>query len=207
MLVWHAPCGSSRGRCGWPNAWTCRWDPADSSRWQWSRVPCTWTDRPWNDQATIQYGNQAIPACETTNLQLPIWCRNLGQDLFIWARLTEISPSRYFLCKNSDVFIWELGQPVQPRFRSRRPGSRLTGLIWALQPGWPGWNVSIAHDWTAVERPRWQCLALSAEFSISKVNHLAAVVTRVDKATTRSTIEISSRGAILIWRLAPLHLG
>ena len=67
--------------------------------------------------------------------------------LFIWARLTglarlsEISLSHYFLCKNSIVFIWELGQPGQRRSRSRRPRSRLTGLIWTLQPGgWPGWK-------------------------------------------------------------------
>ena len=32
-------------------------------------------------------------------------------------------------------------------------------------------------------------------------------VTLVDKSTTRGTIEISSRGAIFIWRLAPLSSG
>ena len=32
------------------------------------------------------------------------------------------------------------GPAGQPRSRSRRPGSRLTGLIWKLQPDWPGWK-------------------------------------------------------------------
>ena len=50
------------------------------------------------------------------------------EGLFIWARLSEISPSHYFLCKNSNAFIWEPGQPGQPRSRSRRTGSQLTGF-------------------------------------------------------------------------------
>ena len=55
------------------------------------------------------------------------------------ARLTEISPSHYFLCKISDVFMWEAGQPSQMRSPSRRPGSRLTGLIW---PRWRCFNCA-----------------------------------------------------------------
>ena len=41
-------------------------------------------------------------------------------------------PLKKFRC------LWEPGQPCQPRSRSRRSASRLAGLIWTLQPGWPG---------------------------------------------------------------------
>ena len=122
--------------------------------------------------------------------------------------LSEISPSHYFLCKNSDVFIWEPGQPDEPRSRSRRPGSRLTGLIWTLQPSWPGWKyfncACLNGRLVAAVAVFWLICSIfhfkSLPFSCSDK------VTRVDQATARGTIEISSRGAIFdlySMRLAP----
>ena len=95
-----------------------------------------------------------------------VWCNMTGEatgEIWTWSLLgvkvlSEISPSHYFLCKNSDVFIWEPGQPGQPRSRSRRPGLNL---------GWPGSyehsspvdrdeNISTAHNWTGpVNRTIW----------------------------------------------------
>ena len=42
-----SPSWSSRRRCGWPDAWTCRWDPAGSGRSRLNITPCMSTDFVW----------------------------------------------------------------------------------------------------------------------------------------------------------------
>ena len=84
-----------------------------------------------------------------------------------------------------------------------QPRPRLTGLLCPAH-GWPGWKcvncawlngrlaASVAVFWLIC----WIFHFNSIPFSCS------SKVTRVDKAMIRGTIEISSRGAIFIWRLA-----
>ena len=109
-----------------------------------------------------------------------------------------VPPSHHFLYKNFDVFIWEPGQPGQPRSRSRRSGSRLTGLIWTLQPGWPGWkyfNCAWLNGRLAASVAAFWLVCWIFHFK-SRPLSCSSKVTRVDNSTTRGTIEMSSRAAI-----------
>ena len=77
--------------------------------------------------------------------------------------------------------LWELGQSGQPKSWCPWPRSQMTeqacfsyehsSLIDRDD------NVSAVHDWTVTECPWWLgSIAISAEFFIPKVHHLAAVV-------------------------------
>ena len=106
-------------------------------------------------------------------------------------RLNEISPSHYFLCKNSDVFIWEPGQP-----------------------GWPGWKyfncaylngrlaASVAVPWL-----------ICPIFHFKSVYYLAAVIklrqlTELRPEHDRNKFTWRHLSFIYSRRLAPFfHLG
>ena len=79
--------------------------------------------------------------------------------------VSEISPAQYFVCKNSDVFIWEPGQVNRISVPATGISVDRAHIHEHSSPVDRDENISTAYDNGRLE-------ASVAEYSISKVYHL-----------------------------------
>ena len=156
------------------------------------------------------------------------------EGLFIWARLSEISPSHYFLCKNSNVFIWEPGQPGQPRSRPptisfvkipmcsyenrASPVNRDLGLG-ERDLGWPGSgpvheparSTGPARSCVHMSRkfqpgsPRWKTREAPAYKLKMEPHELISIVPLVVELSFRVTLLLQLNCILLKWKIQQIN--